>query len=148
MIPLVTRFVLQNWSHIRLFCESKALQDPQFQAFLEGKNLISAHGIRHAQLSCYVTGNARCGTKVECIVEGGDNHMSYSIFDVFFGEERLAPGTEPLELPYTQDRVSGSGSECTRLGRSRFKVCVFHTCNHSGFGAVGEVLKSTRQHVQ
>ena len=37
MIPLVTRFVLQNWSHIRLFCESQKLQDPVFQKFLEGK---------------------------------------------------------------------------------------------------------------
>ena len=33
MIPLVTRFVLQNWSHIRLFCESQRLQDPLFRSF-------------------------------------------------------------------------------------------------------------------
>ena len=82
MIPLVTRFVLQNWSHIRLFCESQTLQDPAFQEFLRGKNLVGAHGSRHEGLSCYAAGNAKGGTKVECIVEGGDKqHMAYCIFE-------------------------------------------------------------------
>ena len=139
IIPLVARFVLQNWSHIRLFAESGTLLQDEFQEFLRGKNLIGAHGNQHETLSCYVTGNSRSGTKVKCIAEGGNNHMKYSIFEVVFGQERLAPGTETLELPYTQSRVSG---QCTRIGRDRVKVCMFHTSNSSGYGAVGEVLKS------
>ena len=68
--------------------------------------------------------------------------MTYCIFDITFGTEILAPGTEPLVLPYSKDRVSGEDSECTRLGRSQFKACIFHTNNRAGYGSVCEVLKS------
>ena len=91
MIPLVARFVLQNWSHVRIFCESAPLQEPVFQEFLKGKNLVGAHGSCHSALSCYVTGNTRSGTSVKCIVEGGNKHMTYCIFDIDFWNRDFGP---------------------------------------------------------
>ena len=122
------------------------LLTPESQNFLRGKNLVGVHGIEHVALSCYVGGNIRSGTSVNCIVEGGNRHMSYCIFEVTFGTEWSPPGRAPTSLPYAEDRVSGE-SDCHRLGEPSFRVCIFHTQNKSNFGPVGEVLNEMLKNV-
>ena len=79
IVPMVARFIIQNWAHIRVFCEAAKLLDPKLQDLLKSKHLVGVHGVTFPDLACYALGSSKMGTTIEILGEGGGKACHYAI---------------------------------------------------------------------